>query len=277
MKNPKSGQVLLITIMLLATALTVVLAISFKSTTETQTTKLQEESQKALAAAEAGIEKALKEGASNTLNLNANDLGQGVSAKVTSSAIADVEHTSRSLNKDEQYTLYLGSAAGDPPDFTNLTPAYSGRLNICFNQGSLEITIMNKNKSITRFGINSKDPDPLDGNDLIPNALTAVKPSTTTLGGTDCPAGTTFTSVYPVDIDGSANGGILLLARVITRNGSLSTPLGFKVPIGSGDLVLPIQGKTLVSTATTQTGATKIVKLFQSYPQIPTDFFVTSF
>ena len=50
-KNEK-GQVLLITIMLLAAAVTVVMTIAFNSTTETQITKLEEDSQKALSAAE---------------------------------------------------------------------------------------------------------------------------------------------------------------------------------------------------------------------------------
>ncbi|MEO0070141.1 MAG: hypothetical protein ABIK18_05040, partial [candidate division WOR-3 bacterium] len=60
MANQK-GQILLITVMVLATVITVVLSLSFKSTIETQTTKLEEEAQRALAAAEAGIEAALKQ------------------------------------------------------------------------------------------------------------------------------------------------------------------------------------------------------------------------
>jgi hypothetical protein len=39
----------------------------------------------------------------------------------------------------------------------------------------------------------------------------------------------------------------------------------------------PIQGKTVSSTATTTTGVSKKVTLFQSYPQIPAEFFTTSF
>ena len=59
MKSQK-GQILLITVMLLATVMTIVLSVSFKSVTDTQVTKLEEESQKALAAAESAIEVALK-------------------------------------------------------------------------------------------------------------------------------------------------------------------------------------------------------------------------
>ena len=59
MRN-NSGQILLITVMLLATVMTIVLSVSFKSATDTQITKLEEESQKALVAAESAIEVALK-------------------------------------------------------------------------------------------------------------------------------------------------------------------------------------------------------------------------
>ena len=46
--NNQSGQILLIVIMLLAVTLTVTLAVSFRSTTDTQLTKLEEESQNLL-------------------------------------------------------------------------------------------------------------------------------------------------------------------------------------------------------------------------------------
>jgi hypothetical protein len=45
--NMKKGQVLLIVVMLLATALTVALTSTYQSVTETQLTKLEEENQKA--------------------------------------------------------------------------------------------------------------------------------------------------------------------------------------------------------------------------------------
>ena len=60
-KYHERGQVLLITIMLLAAAVTVVMTIAFNSTTETQITKLEEDSQKAMAAAEAALEAAIQQ------------------------------------------------------------------------------------------------------------------------------------------------------------------------------------------------------------------------
>jgi len=60
-QNREKGQVLLITIMLLAAAITVVMTIAFTATTETQITKLEEDSQKAMAAAEAALEAAIQQ------------------------------------------------------------------------------------------------------------------------------------------------------------------------------------------------------------------------
>ena len=40
---------------------------------------------------------------------------------------------------------------------------------------------------------------------------------------------------------------------------------------------LPAQGKYITSEAKTPSGVSKKVQLFQSYPQIPAEFFVTSF
>ena len=55
--------------MLFAAAVTVVMTIAFNSTTETQITKLEEDSQKAMAAAEAALEAAIQQ-KSGTVALN---------------------------------------------------------------------------------------------------------------------------------------------------------------------------------------------------------------
>src|SRR5437868_4230347 len=62
----QEGQVLLLIVLLLATVMTVVMTVIFTARTESKTTKLEQESQKSLAAAEAGIEAAMKQGADTT-------------------------------------------------------------------------------------------------------------------------------------------------------------------------------------------------------------------
>lgn len=250
----QKGQVLLLVIMLISTALTVILASSFQSITETQTTKLEEESQKALAAAEAGIEAALKKG-------TIADIGS-LSGLSRFSGSATIQTTQSKnfitplLQKDEQYTLYLSTPQGAPnnPDFSNLTnPYFSGNLTVCFNNVALEITMINSNNTINRYAINPA------GQTIITNGLDANN------GSTNCPD-TSFTNNYTLN---SINLTKLLIVRVIGNN---STKIGFK-----GSANIPLQGKTVVSQATSPGGVTKKVTLFQSYPQIPAEFFVTSF
>src|SRR3989344_3285738 len=116
MKHQK-GQILLITIMLVATILTVVLAVTFKSTTETQLTQLEEESQKALAAAEAGVEAVIQQDVGESVFIASlpNIAGTGFTGQATVGSITNPVFVSPLLQKDQQYTFYLS----DYPTFTN--------------------------------------------------------------------------------------------------------------------------------------------------------------
>ena len=110
-----SGQVLLIIVMLLATAITVVLSITFKATTDIQLSKLEEENQKALAAAEAGIEKALSTGGNVSIDSSLATGLAGFEGNATITTAVSTTFVSPLLQKDQQYTFYLS----DYPTFTN--------------------------------------------------------------------------------------------------------------------------------------------------------------
>ncbi len=260
-KNQK-GQVLLLTMMLVATVLTVFLSMSFKSTTETQVTKLEEESQKALAAAEAGIEAALKEG-----NVT---IGQGTLSSLSGfsgSAICSEEYDktyfiSPLIQKDEQYTFYLAKYDTSTHSFSdyysNDITLYYGSQTSC-NDIGLEITLLyyddatSKNKVIrwiadssNMFGPDTSDISGSTGDDL---------------GGVhfDC-------STSAIDISSVTKPKLL-----IVRSFGAATQVGF-----SGSSALKPQGKICDANATSST-VTKKLYLLQSYPQIPAEFFVTSF
>ncbi len=242
----KRGQVLLITVMLLATALTVILSVSFKSTTDTQLTKLEEESQKALAAAEAGIEAALKQGTIANIG-SLPGLGDftgsaSIETTTTNSFITPL------LLKDEQYTFYLANYTS-PNNFSNY---WSGNLTICFGNVALEITLIKSDNTLTRYAVNPSNSS------IINNGVSASS------GSNNCPE-SSFSNNYSL---ASISNTKLMIARVIGGQ----TKIGIK-----GSSVLPLQGKTIVSEAKSKTGVTKKVILFQSYPQIPANFFVTSF
>jgi len=254
-KRAKKAQALLIIIMLLATTLTVVLTATYQSVTETQLTKLEEENQKALAAAEAGIEKALqskKEGSFVSLGISN---FSGIDTSESSVEISNQRNNTfvtPLLQKDEQYTFYLAN-------YPNFTSYWSGQINIYFKTESacpsLELTQIKNDNSLVR---NIVDPC---------NQIT--DPNNLRLGttsGTYSFGGVNFN--YKLSSDLSISNTELLIVRVLFA----PTKIGFQ---GSTDF--PLQGSTIISTAKTQAGVQKKVQLFQSYPQIPSDFFVTSF
>jgi type II secretory pathway pseudopilin PulG len=255
----KKGQILLITVMLLATVMTIVLSISFKSVTETQVTKLEEESQKALAAAESAIDVALKENATATL-------GSGSLTSITEftgKAIIDTTTSNKfispSITKNGSYTFYLGNYDST----TKIIGASTAQnITLCFKTGTtkpaIEVTLV-KTARVKKYVI---DPDH-DQSGRIVNA-------SATSSCTPDFANYSFSTTIPsgdIGVDSK-----LLLVRVLYS----STKLLFN---GDSGLNLPVQGRTVSSQATssTSTGVSKKVVLFQSYPQIPAEFFTTTF
>ena len=261
MKN-KKGQILLITVMLLATVMTVVLSISFKSVTETQITKLEEESQKALAAAESAIDVALKENSVNSA-ITTFTLGNGSLSSITGfSGDAKIDSTTSktfttpNIAKDGSYTFYLGNY-----NLTTKTIGVSSAedITLCFQSGTpnpaIEVTLI-KTGGVEKYVID----DPF---------LSRINGATGASTIPPCSNGYAFSTVIPgiqIDTDGQ-----FLLVRVLYA----STKLFFSRSLSD----LPLQGRTVSSQATssTSTGVSKKVVLFQSYPQIPADFFTTAF
>lgn len=253
--EPQKGQILLITIMLVATLLTVVLAVTFKSTTETQLTKLEEESQKALSAAEAGVEAALQQNIGDSVSIASlpNLTGSGFSGDATVGSITDSLFVSPLMQKDQQYTFYLS----DYPGFAN--PMLNVPISIFFmTEGAcptLEITLVTTADVITR-----QVTDPCD----------QIEPSTGDLpavSGTFAKGGYNFTyQSDPITV----NNHVVMIIRTLFA----ATRLAIERPDGSD---LPVQGKYVTSQAKSPSGVSKKVQLFQSFPQIPAEFFVTSF
>ena len=139
----KKGQILLITVMLLATIMTALLSVTFQSTTDIQVTKLEEESQKALAAAEAAIEASLKSGTTSILGEGSLSSLTGFTGSATIETTVSNTFTSPMVAKDSAYTFYLG-------DY-NLTDKTIGSsinqdITICFISAStnpaIEITLL---------------------------------------------------------------------------------------------------------------------------------------
>ena len=246
----KKGQVLLITVMVFATILTVVLGVSFRSATETQVSKLEEENQKALAAAEAAVEAALNS-ETGSATLGSGSLSQITDYTGTAALLTTTQNnfTTSLLPKDGSYTFYLG----DYNITTHEIGASTGQsIEVCFKSGSpnpaIEITLV-KAASLIKYVV---DPDGRIANATSPSSC----------------SNTSFNYAYTVP-GGSigADGKVL-----VVKNLYQETRLYFK-----RTSAFPLQGKTVMSEAVSTTGVSKKVTLFQSYPQIPAEFFNTAF
>jgi len=247
-KQPENrqGQVLLITIMLLATAITIVLSSSFKSTTETQITKLEEENQKALAVAEGAIESTLR--SKNYTNLPDTNYSGGASISLATTNT----FTTPLLQRDEQYTFYLVPYDETTNIFGN--PALVEPVNVCIKPSSsdpglnpaLEITLI-KQTGIKRYAV---------------DANSSRISNITTTWFTDSNNNWCYAIL---DI---TNDSQLIIVRELFAGGKI---------IFSRLHDFPPQGTTISSQAQSKTtNVTKKIQLFQSYPQIPADFFTTS-
>ena len=259
----RKGQVLLIAVMLLATIITVVMTVAFNSTTETQIARLEIDSQKALAAAEAGIDAVIKQSiASGVAKIE--DLGQFKAQGITGSAqvigVSQPYFITPLLQKDEQYTFYLS----DYPGFGN---PWSGNINIYLVSESgqcpsIEVTIINNTYKQEKFVYNT-----CSSPGTIINATTLTTEMTTVIDSVSFSYKTT--DLIPI------SNGLVAFVKVLGGR----TKLGFQGYDNDGltPKILPIQGKTVESEARTTSGVVKKVQLFQSFPQIPSSFFMTSF
>ena len=103
----RPGQVLLIAVMLLATVITVVMTIAFNATTETQVARLESDSQKALAAAEAGVDAVIKQSVDSSgvkiESMGSGQFGQqGISGNAQVVGVPVPYFVTPLLQKDEQ-------------------------------------------------------------------------------------------------------------------------------------------------------------------------------
>lgn len=251
MKN-KKGQILLIIVMVLATILTVVFSVTFQATNESKTTKLEEESQKALAAAEAAAETAIKTGGNVVVGEGALSFLSGITGSATLQSSVTNTFTSPAVAKDSAYTFYLGDY--DPATKT-IGASISQSVTVCFDAASpdnpaLELTLV-KETGVMKYLV---DPE-----SRINNAASSEGA---------CPADGNYSYSYTISGTDISNDSKLLFVRLIYGSSKL---------VFSRSSDFPIQGKTASSQVTTKTGVSKKVVLFQSNPQIPVEFFTTTF
>ena len=253
----ESGQALLSLVLIATVLATIGLAIVQSTQQSIKTTKLEQDQKKALAAAEAGIDAAIKLPSGSSFGLETLNLDETISGNVLVDNTVSSSFTTQLLVKDKQQTFYLASY-----DLTNnsFTDEFSGDLTITLvkptgdycsgdNKFALEVSFLHQtNGLIGRKVIDECNPATISGT---VDKLTS----------------------FPTTITAPAASHLLLL-RIIAVSNNLT---GVELTINrvSGDW--PLQGKTIISTAATNTGVSKKIHFFQSYPQLQSELFVTSF
>ena len=272
------GQALIVVLMVLAVVSAVGLSVASRSITEVNISTVQEESSRALSAAEAGIEAALSAASPLPIGVQVAVGDSSAPSSFTPDSITTAEARNTlelgSLRSGESQTVFLANSL-DPN-----SPGFEGEFNhnhefdICFGDPSaaktqapaLEVTLYyyDGEYRAVRTGY-----DPLVARSNFNHAV--VSP------GSDCPSGTTYEyavdNVRFSDLGMPVGGGNtpLLLRIKMLYNNSEDHWLGVGIRQDSGTPPFPGQGREIAVSG--QSGSTtRRVQVIENYPD-PAEIF----
>lgn len=257
----QSGQVVLITLLVLTIATTVALSLMSRTTTDTTITNQIEESSRAFSAAEAGIEEALKtgEGSGGTQVLT----GQEASYNVTVASIggaASVFTFPRKVPKGTTETIWLVNHDSD--GLLVETPTYTAAsIDVCWSSEvttpAVVASVLYKESSNSTYRVAKAA---FDANST--RAQTNKFSSSYVAGGCGGSSGTDYKSTITFSsLDATINPAVdTLLALRIRPVYSDS-----RIAIDPGVAILPVQGKQIDSIGTTATGTNRKIVVYQQY------------
>lgn len=265
-ENKERGQVLLIIILVMVVALTVGLSFISRSITTLRTSREEASSQKALAAAEAGIEQVLK---TNTpIPAGTTLASPGDTSTTYGATFNQVLGTEVLVNggstvpKDDGADIWLVDHNADgTPNFSspwsgNLTVYWGSSLDVCDSDpaintmAAIEVAVISGSQTspiLTRYAY-----DPCSSRRSNNN----FSPSSP--GGVVNGKSFSYSAALPLVTSG-------LVVRVVPLYGS--TPIGVIATVA-----LPSQGIVIDSTGVSQ-GTTRHINVFKGYPQLPIQYF----
>lgn len=276
----QKGQALLILILMISLVLTVLSAVSYRLSVDTQTTQLQDDAVSALAGADAGIEAGLSFASTVTSAVavggpkNFKDSAIGLDTLANTGI--DVQKSqvtvfnqpgdnllTPEIEKDAQFTYYLV----DPNNIVSGT-SFKGNVTVFFKDvhGSC-----NGSRTKLALEINRIKAD----GTVIRNL---VEPCTTNqIGTSDLSVSDTAQGEFSKDASLNKKISIQIADErlLIIRTLFNKTNLGFKAVPDQGSSI-PVQGRIIRSYAVTNSGVSRTVDVFQTLPQLPAEFFVTS-
>jgi hypothetical protein len=238
----RTGQALVVILLVMAVALTVGLAVVSRSITEVGISTTQKESAQALANAEAGIEQALAGNVSLPSGVTSVPVGGNNEVSIPEPLVAG-----------ESVTIFLAghTAAGD----LDTTVQYAGAdLGLCWGQDdvnpAVEVTVYYKsgaNYLVSRTAVD-------------PNANRAAQNNfSTTDNNPSCPSGKTYQHYKKIAMP----VGTLLMMRVrLLYNQDTPQYLAVK-----GSSAIPIQGQDITAVGS-QGQTSRKVQVFQRYPDL---------
>lgn len=262
--NNQNGQALLIVVLVMVVALTVGLSIASKSITSFRNSTEQASSQKALSAAEAGIEQALKSNTSisssfpqdtkydavvsivqgKTFLLNGGNpvlQNSGIDLWLTTYSKNPAELYKNPYPSSESFTVYWGDSSGG-----------------C-NNAALEVVVIAGTRASPVISTYAFDPCEDRSNKNSLEFINLIKADM---------AGRTFyyQATIPVG-NGGVPGGGGLIARVV--------PLYTSAIMAVNSIITPFppQGSAITSVGKSGTTERK-VNVFQGYPALPAEYFL---
>lgn len=302
--NYQSGQVLLLIVLFITSLLTVVMSLSFRAARDTQITLAQTEVSDLQFVAETAAEQAIARFAeeSDTFGpgsqISYQDLftydpsdpvyenvNLDASSIFIDRAFITDEFESPSLDKDQQYVFYLSEYIPFEDGTIEFGPAYDNDLEIAIRTGhtggndvpcssvSLELTVVHGRTGaydVKRFAVDKAELFAVTGDirNFIPE-----RQDRQTGEGLECV--TVLRNEAEPDAFREIRDKRLLIARVLYTDTDVGEVRIAVRPLNGA--TLPPQGLSYVSEAFSKAGLRKKVTVFQSYPQIPADLFVTSF
>ncbi len=257
--NNRSGQALLVIILVMVVALTVGLSVAVRTTSNLRTSSENENSERAFSAAEAGIEQSLSTNSSISTTSLANNSSYETTVSTSGGGDFDLNNGSVVL-KDEPVDVWLSS-------YPSYASPWSGNLSI--NWGTASDTCSASESTNTQAAI-----------EVVLIFGTKASPKTTTYHLDPCAARASSNNfdnaVAPGDtVNGKSYAhkkSIPIASGLIARIIPLYAPTAMALQKGAADPSLPSQGSVVTSTGSSDNTKRKIVS-FRSHPKLPIELF----
>jgi len=280
-KEFQRGQVLLIVVLVMVVSLTVGLSVATRTITNLRLSTEEEQSQRALSAAEAGIERALQSGSTEGTVVQDQELSNDANiSKVTVDQIVEAEfliNSGNKVTKNDGVDIWLSTYSSDSDQ--NYANPWTGELEVFWGSSSdsclanssntmaaLEVVVLSgtkNNPTAKHFPVDPCTQRRANYNNFCPNSGNSECPSYSSAGGSV--SGKQFAYSFTIPVTSG------LIARIVPLYAG--TAIGVKGRDGSGaGKTLPPQGTVIESIGTSGTTQRKIT-LYRGYPKVPTEFF----